>query len=81
MFAYQLFSIAPHLFVQQFTPPVPLGLCLIAAGLAVLASFIVVGVFARNENMWANYPKFNLSRSEIVRAINISILSYAIRAL
>ena len=78
MFAYQLFSISPHLFVQQFTPPVPLGLCLIAAGLAVLASFIVVGVFARNESMWVNYPKFNLSTSKIVRAIpNLGITPVA----
>jgi len=58
-----------HLFTQPFTPPVPLGLCLIAAGLVVFASFIVAGVFARNENVYASYPKFNLSRSKIARII------------
>lgn len=64
-----LLTVSPHLFVQQFTPPVPLGLCLVAAGLVVCASFVVVGLFARGANAYASYPRFNLSRSKIANMI------------
>lgn len=69
MFVYHLFSISPHLFVQQFTPPVPLGLCLIASGLVICVSFVIVGLFARNGNTYASYPRFNVSRSKMGKMI------------
>ncbi|MQF65285.1 hypothetical protein FIM04_04130 [SAR202 cluster bacterium AC-409-J13_OGT_754m] len=40
-------------------------MCLIAAGLVVLASFVVVGIFARNENIYVRYPQLNLSISKL----------------
>ena len=39
-------SVSTHVFVEPFTPPLPLLLCLIAAGLAVIVSFVLVVFFA-----------------------------------
>ena len=57
----------PHVFVEPFTPPVPMLLCLIAAGAAVVASFILVGLFARNTEVYSNYPKLNLLQWNVTR--------------
>ena len=45
---YVLFSVSAHVFVEPFTPPLPLLVCLIAAGLTIVVSFMLVISFARN---------------------------------
>ena len=63
-------SINPHVFIEPFTPPVPLLICLIAAGLAVIASFVVVGFFARNPKVHRSYPQINIGNWKLVKILS-----------
>ena len=67
---YLLFSVAAHVFVEPFTPPLPLLFCLVAAGLAVIASFILVAFFARNPQAFSDYPRMNLLKWKLTRLLN-----------
>jgi hypothetical protein len=67
--AYPLFSIFPHAFIESFTPPLPLFFCLVAAGFAVLASFIIVGVFSKPSEIYSGYPKVDLLKWAVVRSV------------
>ncbi|MQF69062.1 hypothetical protein FIM12_01810 [SAR202 cluster bacterium AD-804-J14_MRT_500m] len=60
-------SVSPHVFVEPFTPPLPLLFSLIASGLAVVVSFVLVGFFARNPQAFSDYPKINLFRWKATR--------------
>jgi len=62
-------SISPHAFIEPFTPPVPLFVCLVAAGFAVVASFILVGYFSKNLQASSDYPKVNILRWAFVRGV------------
>jgi hypothetical protein len=62
-------SISLHVFIEPFTPPVPLLFCLVAAGFAVVASFILVGYFSRNPRNYSGYPKINVLKWAIVRSV------------
>ena len=46
--------------VEPFTPPVPLLLCLVGAAAAVIASFILLALFARKTRVYSDYPNVNL---------------------
>jgi len=61
-------SISLHLFVEPFTPPLPLLFCLAAAGFAVVASFILVGYFSRNSRIHSGYPKVNILKWALARS-------------
>lgn len=63
-------SVASHVFVEPFTPPLPLFFSLIASGLAVVVSFVLVGFFARNPQAFSNYPTVNLFRWKPIRVLN-----------
>ena len=58
--------------VEPFTPPVPLLLCLVGAAAAVIASFILLALFARNARAYSDYPSVNSSQWNIVRFSNRS---------
>jgi hypothetical protein len=64
-----LFSIFPHAFIEPFTPPLPLLFCLVAAGFAVIASFIIVGVVSRRSTIYSGYPKINILKWSAVRSV------------
>ncbi len=58
-----------HGFGQRYDLPVPLWLYLIGAGAAVAMSFVVMGVFMRGSSISGAYPRFNLLRWPIARAL------------
>ena len=62
------FSISSHVSIEPFTPPVPLAFCLIAAGFAVVVSFILVGYFSRNSRIHSGYPKVNILKWALARS-------------
>ena len=64
------FSVAGHVFVEPFTPPLPLLFCLVAAGLAIMVSFILVAFFARNAKAFSDYPRVNLLKWKATRFLN-----------
>jgi len=64
------FSVAGHVFVEPFTPPLPLVFCLVAAGLAIIVSFILVAFFARNAKAFSDYPRVNLLKWKATRFLN-----------
>ena len=64
-----LLSISLHVFIEPFTPPLPLLFCLVAAGFAVIASFILVGYFSRNPRIYSGYPKVNILKWAIARSV------------
>ena len=61
-----------HIFIEPFTPPVPLLLCLIAAAVTVIASFILLVFFARNTQVYSDYPRVNLLKWNIMRILDRS---------
>lgn len=62
----------PHFMVEPFTPPVPLLLCLVAAVVVVIASFILLAFFARNTQVYFDYPRVSLLQWNIVKLFNRS---------
>lgn len=68
-----------HVFVEPFTPPLPLIFCLIAAGLAVAVSFILVAFFARNPQAFLGYPRINLLEWKAMRFLNYPRLLFPIQ--
>jgi hypothetical protein len=67
--AYLLLSILPHAFLDPFTPPLPLLFCLIGAGFAVIASFILIGVVSRRSRFYSGYPKTNILKWSMARVV------------
>jgi hypothetical protein len=63
-------AVSMHVFVEPFTPPLPLLFCLFAAGLAVIVSFVLVVFFARNPQAFSDYPKINLLQWKGCRLLN-----------
>lgn len=67
---YVLLSVSAHVFVEPFTPPLPLLVCLIAAGLTIVVSFVLVISFARNAQIGSDYPRINLLQWKAARILN-----------
>ena len=64
-----LLSIQPHIFVEPFTPPLPLVYCLVGAGFVVSISFVIVAFFTRNIHDFSNYPRVDLVQWRITNLI------------
>ena len=54
-----------HFYMEPFTPPVPLILCLIVAAIVVIASYILLVFFKKKSEIYTDYPKLNLQRWKI----------------
>lgn len=67
--SYRLTNIAAHMFLEPFTPPVPLAISLVVSGLVVIASFALIGYFSSNSRQSLPYPKLNLSKWNFVNYI------------
>ncbi|MFQ6030866.1 MAG: hypothetical protein ACE5Q6_25655, partial [Dehalococcoidia bacterium] len=61
--------VVAHALRRRFDLPVPLGLYLVGAGATVALSFVVVALFARRPPWRGSYPRVNLLRFGIFRAI------------
>ena len=58
-----------HGFGERYDLPVPLEMYLFGSGLAVILSFLVMGIFFRRNISLHGYPKFNLLRIGFVRML------------
>ena len=62
-------AISAHGFGQRYDLPVPLWLYVTGAGVAVVFSFVVVGVFVRRAHRLYTYPRLDLLRSPLGRLL------------
>ncbi len=67
--ALAVYPAAAHGFGDRYDLPVPLGLYVVGAGAAVALSFVVLGVFMRGASGTEIYPRLNLMRWRIGRAV------------
>lgn len=58
-----------HAIRQRFDLPIPLGLYLAGAGATVALSFVVIALFTRRPSWHGSYPRVNLLRFRIFRAL------------
>ena len=58
-----------HGFGERYDLPLPLPYFVAAGAAAVILSFVVVGVFLRGEHSRSGYPRLNLFRLTLLRAI------------
>lgn len=70
-----------HAFAQRYDLPLPLWLYLVGAGAAVAFSFLVVAVFVGKTHGAAPYPRLNLLRFRLGRAIASRHVVFAIRVI
>lgn len=68
-----------HGFGERYDLPVPLEMYLFGAGLAIILSFFVMGIFFRRNISSHGYPKFNVLRIGFARMITNSILIGSLR--
>lgn len=70
-----------HAFAQRFGLPVPLLLYLAGAGATVALSFVLVGLFTRRARAGQDYPRVNLLRWRLGRALAHPLILNACRVL
>lgn len=70
-----------HAIRQRFDLPIPLGLYLAGAGATVALSFVVIALFTRRPPWHGSYPRVNLLRFRIFRAIAHPGVLFACRLL
>lgn len=68
-----------HGFGPRYDLPVPLSLFVLAAGLAVGLSFVIIAVFLRSGRAAADYPRFNLLGTRVGRMVASSPVLWALR--
>ena len=72
-------SVDAHVFVQPFSPPVPLLFCLVGAGAAIIVSFILIGFFSQNPMGFSNYPRVNLLRWKLFQLLNSTGVTFSVQ--
>ena len=70
-----------HAFEKRYDLPMPLDMFLLGAGLAVVLSFAVMGLFVRSGGGHVDYPRYNLLRLAPVRLLAHPWVLLAVRAL
>ena len=71
--------VAAHGFGERYDLPVPLSLYLVGAGAAVALSFVIMGVFVRGAEGSAGYPRLNLLRYRVFRALSHPVVVTALQ--
>lgn len=69
-----------HAFAERYDLPLPLWLYLVGAGAAVALSFVIVAVFFGGTHGPAPYPRLDLLRFRIGRALASRYVVFAVRA-
>lgn len=72
---------AAHAFGQRYDLPVPLELWVAGGAAAVAFSFLVIGLFVRTHPGRGAYPRFNLLRSPVGRALAYPALVSSIQVI
>ena len=68
-----------HGFGDRYDLPVPLGLYMGGAGAAIVLSFVIIGLIARGR-MGDSYPRHNLLRWRVARALSHPIVLETVKA-
>ena len=72
-------TLLAHGFAQRYDLPVPLGLYITGAALAVALSFVVVAVFVRGKHGLEHYPRLNLLQTPPGRVLAHPLLINSLR--
>ena len=59
-----------HVFIEPFTPPVPLMLCIISGAIAVIGSFVLITFVPTDIVSHPRYPHVNLLQWDWLRLVN-----------
>lgn len=70
-----------HALRQRYDLPIPLGLYVAGAGATVALSFVVIALFTRSPPSLGSYPRINLLRFRVFRALTHPGVLFACRAL
>lgn len=74
-------SATAHGFGQRYDLPVPLWLYASGAAAAVILSFVMIGVFVRVDSAGSGYPRLNLLRWPLGRALVSPAVTVSLKAL
>ena len=72
-------SIFEHIYIEPFTPPLPMFFCLIGAALVVVASFILVTFFANKPQIQTEYSGLSLSHLRIAQLVTSSPVTFTLQ--
>ncbi len=72
---------AAHGFGQRFDLPLPLSFWVTGAGLSIVLSFVVMAIFVREGAGERDYPRYDLLRLALFRAIAHPVVIAVIRVL
>ena len=64
-------SVLAHIYLEPFTPPLPLIFCLIGAAATILVTFALAGIFSARSNLYLRSKSFrvNLANLEIAKVL------------
>ena len=64
-------SVLAHIYLEPFTPPLPLIFCLIGAAVTILVTFALAGIFSARSNLYLRSKSFrvNLANLEIAKVL------------
>ena len=68
-----------HGFGERYDLPLPLSYFAVGAAVAVILSFVVIGLFVRAESSGGGYPRFNLFRYTPVRVLLIGPVAWLLQ--
>ena len=77
----RLLQVIAHGFGERYDLPVPLWLYISGAGMAVVLSFGIIGIFVKRTEHTFDYPRLNLLRWRIGRALVSPTLVLAIKVI
>ena len=76
---YFFLFVDAHVFVQPFSPPLPLLFCLVGAGAAIVVSFILIGFFSQNPLGFSNYPRVNIMKWKLFQLLSSTAVTFPIQ--
>ena len=65
-----LLTVSLHVFIEPFTPPVPLMLCIVSGAVAVIGSFVLITFVPRGIVSHPRYPHVNLLQWNWIRLVH-----------
>ncbi|SVC10747.1 uncharacterized protein METZ01_LOCUS263601, partial [marine metagenome] len=65
-----ILSVLTHIYMEPFTPPLPLMFCLIGAAITIILTFALAAIFSSKLNLRSQSFRLDVSRWKITRALS-----------
>ena len=65
-----IFSFLAHIYIEPFTPPLPLMFCLIGAAITIILTFALAAIFISRFNLEAQSFRLNISNWSITKVLS-----------